>query len=230
MFGSVYEQIVPVTTADKSATKDTDLFDMQSGVNAIRTLTLWRSREKDRFFINNRSSYLGIAALHADDVAFFGSALVLPGQLAEFASDDAGNWYRLNGSPSGQIVKSLTAANINAMYATGAITVVPAMGAGRIILPRNIGMQVVRTSTQFAAGGAVEFRYTDKDGAKVSADMSATLITGTAGTAYAEVSGVDPELTPIANSPIIITNATQLFSTGTGTAKVIVDFVVHDYN
>jgi hypothetical protein len=118
---------------------------------------------------------------------------------------------------------SLSAANILAMNGAP-VTLIPAPGANRIIIVDHILVKVVRTSTQFANGGAVEFRYTNGAGAKVSADMSATLITGAAGTAYAAVRGVTTELTPVANAPVVITNATAAFITGTGTAKVYIQY------
>lgn len=230
MLGSVYEQITPVTTADLAATRDTDMFSMESGTNAIRTLTLWKTRERDRFFITNNSSYLGVAALHADDTSFIGSKLILPGQVAEFASDDVGNWRRVNGSPFGQIIKALTAANIIAMGTTP-VVLVPAPGAGRVIIVKGIGFQMTRTATAFTGGGAVEFRYTDDSGAKVSADVAESVVdTGGAGVAYVHVAGIEASITPVANAAIVIRNPTAAFADGTGTAKVTIDFVVHDYN
>ena len=230
MLGSTYEQIVPVTTADKSATKDTDVFLIGSTANAIRTLTLWKAQEKDRIYIANQGSYLGIAALHADDVAFIGSKLILPGQVAEFVSDDVGNWFRKGGSPFGQIVKALTAANIIAMGTTP-VALVPAMGAGRVIVVKGIGFQMTRTATAFTGGGALEFRYTDASGAKVSADIAESVVdTGGAGVEYVHVAGIEASITPVVNAAIVIRNPTAAFADGTGTAKVAIDFAVHDYN
>lgn len=123
----------------------------------------------------------------------------------------------------------LSAANILAMRATP-VTLIAAPGAGKINLIEEITVKIVRTSTAFASGGAVEFRYTDGSGAKVTADMSATLITGAAGTAYASCKAVTTELTPVANAAIVITNATGAFTTGTGTAKVYIKYRVLDAN
>lgn len=230
MLGSVYEQITPVTTADLAATKDTDMFDIQSTANAIRTLTLWKSRERDRFFIVNNSIYLGVAALHADDSAFVGSKLILPGQTAEFASDDVGNWRRVNGTPAAQVVRSLTAANIIAMGTTP-VALLQAPGAGRVIVVKGIGFQMTRTATAFTGGGALEFRYTDASGVKVSADIAESVVdTGGAGVEYVHVAGIEASIIPVANAAIVIRNPTAAFADGTGTAKAAIDFVVHDYN
>lgn len=231
MLGSTYEQITPVSTADLAATKDTDEFEIQSTQNAIRTLTLWRSREKDRIFISNKGTYLGIAAPHADDTAIIGSTLVLPGQIAEFISDDLGNWQRVGSNTNMTVISvSLTAAQIIAMGTTP-VTLIPAPGSGRVIIVRGINFQMTRTATAFTGGGAVEFRYTDGSGAKVSADVAAALVTtGGAGVAYAAVAGIEASITPVAGAAIVIDNATAAFAAGTGTAKLRIAIEVHDFN
>jgi hypothetical protein len=229
LFGNVYEQIVPVTTADKAATRDTDVFDMQSTVNAVRTLTLWRSREKDEIFINNRSSFLGVAALHADDTALYGSALILPGQIGHFRSDDAGNWYRVGGVNIGVAQTSLTAAQIISLN-SAPIVVVPACGAGRVAIPIGIDIQITRTSTAFANGGVLELRYTDASGALMIATIPAAFVTGAAGVAYVSVNAVVTTATPIVNSPLVLCANGADFITGTGTMKVRTRFSVSDYN
>lgn len=229
MFGSVYEQIVPVTTADKAATKDTDVFDMQSTVNAVRTLTLWRSREKDEIFINNRSTFLGVAAPHADDTAIIGSTLILPGQNAHFRSDDAGNWYRIGGVNIGVAQNTLTAAQVLTLNSVP-ITLVPACGAGRVAIPLGIDIQITRTSTAFANGGVLELRYTDASGALMIATIPANFVTGAAGVAYVSVNAVVTTATPIVNSPLILCANGADFITGTGTMKVRTRFAVSDYN
>jgi hypothetical protein len=232
MFGSAYEQITPVTSADLAATKQTDMFDLQTSVAAIRSLTLWRSREKDLFFINNRSSYPALIVLHADDTALFGSNIVAPGAFVQLFSDSAGNWYRHGGTGSsgGAASISLSAAQIIAMGTTP-ITLIPAPGAGRVIIVSDITMQMTRTGTAFTGGGAVEFRYTDGSGAKVTADIAAALVTtGGAGVAYASVGGIEASITPVPNAPIVIDNATAAFAAGTGTAKLNIAYRICDFN
>jgi hypothetical protein len=118
---------------------------------------------------------------------------------------------------------ALSAAEILALSATP-ISLVPAPGAGKIIIVDSILVKAVRTATQFANGGALEFRYTDGSGAKVTADVAASLITGAAGTAYAHVAGIEASITPVANAAVIVTNATAPFITGTGTAQISVRY------
>lgn len=115
---------------------------------------------------------------------------------------------------------ALSSAQILALNATP-ITLVGAPGANRIIVVDQIIFKMVRTATAYANGGALEFRYTNASGAKVSADIAAAVVTtGGAGTEYNTVAGVTTTLTPVVNSPIVITNATAAFITGTGTASV----------
>lgn len=118
----------------------------------------------------------------------------------------------------------LTAAQIIAMGTTP-VELIAAPGAGKAIIVDNITVKMTRTATAFVNGGAVEFRYTDASGAKVSADVAAALVTtGGAGTAFANVRGIEASITPVANAAIVITNATAAFATGTGTAVVSIDY------
>lgn len=231
MLGSTYERTTPVSTADLAAIKETDMFDMLSTVNAIRTLTLWKSRERDRFFVANRSLYLGVMALHADDLAFYGSKLVLPGQIAEFASDDFGNWYRVGSNTNVSVISfSVSSANFLALNTT-ILTLIQAPGAGRVISVTDILMQMTRTGTAYANGGALEFRYTDASGAKVTADIAAALVTtGGAGVAYAAVGGIEASITPVPNASIRLGANGADFITGTGTAKLSIQYRVDDFS
>lgn len=118
--------------------------------------------------------------------------------------------------------KSLTAANIIAMYTTP-VTLVPAV-AGKTIVVDDICLKMTTTATQFTGGGAVELRYTGSSGAKVTADIAAAVITAAAGTSYTINKSVVTSLTGVVNSPIVITNATQVFAAGTGTGVVTVRY------
>ena len=128
------------------------------------------------------------------------------------------------------VVVSLTSAQILALNATP-VTLVPAQGAGRTIIVDEILLEMTRTATAYANGGALEFRYTNGSGAKVTADIAASVVTtGGAGVELNHVGGVVSSLTPVANAPIVIDNATAAFITGTGTARIRVRFRVIDTN
>lgn len=117
---------------------------------------------------------------------------------------------------------SLTSANILAMNATP-VTIVPAV-TGKTIVIDEISLKMTTTSTAYANGGALEFRYTDGSGAKVTADIAAGVITAGAGTSYTINKSIVTSLTGVVSSPIIITNATAPFITGTGTGVLSIRY------
>jgi hypothetical protein len=121
-------------------------------------------------------------------------------------------------------VVQLSSAQILAMSVTP-VSLVAAPGTGKTISVEEIIFKMVRTATAYANGGALEFRYTNASGAKVSADVAASVVTtGGAGTEYNIVRGVVTSLTPVANAAVVINNATAPFITGTGTAVVSVKY------
>ena len=120
---------------------------------------------------------------------------------------------------------SLTATQIKALNATP-VTLIAAAGAGTVIAVRGVTLKMVTTATGYANGGALEFRYTDTAGAKVTADIAVGVVTAGAGTSYTSVAGVTTSLTNVANAPIVIDNATAPFITGTGTAVVTIAYQI----
>jgi hypothetical protein len=118
---------------------------------------------------------------------------------------------------------SLTAANIIAMGTTP-VALIAAPGAGKCIIVDNITFKMTTTATAFTGGGAVEFRYTDASGTKVTADVAAAVITAGAGTSFTNVRGIEPSLTGTANAAIVVRNATAAFAAGTGTAVLTIDY------
>lgn len=124
---------------------------------------------------------------------------------------------------STSVTVPLSSAQILALNATP-VTLVAAQGAGTVINVQSIVFKMVSTATQYANGGAVEFRYTNASGAKVTADVAAAVVTAAAGTSFTTVVGV--AVTGVANAPIVVDNATAPFITGTGTATVTVTYQV----
>jgi hypothetical protein len=119
---------------------------------------------------------------------------------------------------------SLSSSDILGLNATPK-TLIAAPGSGKVIVVESILLKMVRTSTAYVNGGALEFRYTNASGAKVSADIAATVVTtGGAGTEYNSVAGVTASLTPVANAAVVMDNATAAFITGTGTAVVSIKY------
>lgn len=128
-----------------------------------------------------------------------------------------------NGVVRQTVVVTLTAAQIIAMGTTP-VSLIAAPGASKCIIVDNISFKMVTTATAFTGGGAVEFRYTDASGTKVTADVAAAVITAAAGTSFTNVRGIEASLTGIVNAAIVVRNGTAAFAAGTGTATLTIDY------
>lgn len=128
-----------------------------------------------------------------------------------------------NGAQKQTAVVALTAAQLIAMGTTP-VSLIAAPGAGKCIIVDNITFKMTTTATGFTGGGAVEFRYTDASGTKVTADVAAAVVTAGAGTSFTNVRGLEASLTGVANAAIVIANADAPFAAGTGTASVTIDY------
>lgn len=98
---------------------------------------------------------------------------------------------------------TVTTAQVLALNTTP-ITLVAAPGAGKILQVIEVTAKLVFNSVAYTGSNALEFRYTDGSGAKVTADIASTFINTASGTAYASVKGVVTALTPVANAPIVV--------------------------
>lgn len=224
MFGTTYQQVPSTKTADYTIVPADDLIAFLHATTVlVATLHSPNGYGKDvqggqHRILNSSSTQILVVAAAAGSIV--GPTILYPGQSALYESNGVDTWMSADDAPlAGFVQVALAAADIIAMRTTP-VSLIPAPGSGRIIVVDHITVKMVRTSTQFANGGAVEVRYTNGSGAKVSADVSATLVTGAAGTAYAAVRGVVTELTPVANAAVVITNATAAFDTGTGVGQV----------
>ncbi|MCX6822222.1 MAG: hypothetical protein NTW30_05610 [Candidatus Aenigmarchaeota archaeon] len=125
---------------------------------------------------------------------------------------------------------SLTAAQINGMYATP-VVVVPAI-ANKYIYVASVNFDLTGTATQFANGGVVNVQYAataNGAGTKVHADIAATVVTGA--TALVHSFRIPLVLSAVADATLkgiglYISNQTGAFDTGTGTAVVTVRYYV----
>lgn len=173
---------------------------------------------------------------HVEFFAYNGNPIVVASADANAANLTTGTLpnARLSAVPASALAEdvarttsvNLSAANLIAMGTTP-VSLISAPGSGKVILVESIVFKMTRTSTAYTGGGALEFRYTNASGAKVSADIAATVVTtGGAGTEYNSVAGVVTSLTPVANAAIVITNATAPFADGTGTAVVTIKYRV----
>ena len=122
----------------------------------------------------------------------------------------------------------LTAAEIIALYTTS-IEIVPAV-AGKSIILDSFVFDLTGTATQFTGGGVVNLQYGDTAngaGTTLHADIAAAVVTGA--TARTQTLRIPKDLSSIAtasitNVGVYIGAKTAVFATGTGTAKVIVNY------
>lgn len=130
-----------------------------------------------------------------------------------------------NGNVKQTVTVTLTAAQIIAM-GTAPVSLIAAPGAGKCIIVDNITFKMVTTATAFTGGGAVEFRYTDASGTKVTADIAAAVVTAGAGTSFTNVRGIEASLTGTANAAIVVRSASAAFAAGTGSATLVIEYHV----
>jgi hypothetical protein len=133
--------------------------------------------------------------------------------------------YTQNGVIKNSTTVSLTAANLIAMGTTP-VTIIAAPGVGKCVVVDNITFKMVTTATAFTGGGAVEFRYTNASGTKVTADVAGAVVTAGAGTSFTNVRGIEASLTCVENAPVVIRNATAAFAAGTGAAVLTIEYHV----
>jgi hypothetical protein len=103
-----------------------------------------------------------------------------------------------------QIAKvTLTATQIKALNTTP-ITIVAAQGAGKRIIVEQIFGVSVGVTAAFTGANALEFRYEDGTGPKVSADLPSSFINAAdTVTVLGAVSGVATALVPYTNVPVV---------------------------
>lgn len=233
-FGTTYHRTTATKTADYTIDPADDVIPF-SHASTVLTATLHTpngypaaiKQGGRHLIVNSSSTQIILVATAAGSIS--GPTMLYPGQSARYESDGVSTWHCFNTpSISGQVNVTLSSANILAMNGTP-VSLIPAPGAGKVIVVDHISLKMVTTTTQYANGGAVELRYTDGSGAKVSADIAAAVITAGAATSYTSVRGVTTSLTNVANSGIFITNATAAFITGTGSGVLTIQYRVLPY-
>ncbi len=183
------------------------------------------------YYIQNvASSTANVTIAPGSGDAVFGPTVVTPGQMVECQSNGMGTYFTsvygtgAAGAAGGVSVTPLTSANILALSVTP-ITLVPAI-TGKCIFVDRIALKMVTTATTYANGGALEFRYTNASGTKVTADILVGVVTAGAGTSFTSVGGIEASLTGVISAPIVVNNATAPFITGTGTGVIVTEYIV----
>jgi hypothetical protein len=126
---------------------------------------------------------------------------------------------------------SVSSANILAMYTTP-VLVLAAPATGKAIVVQQILFEMTTTATAYANGGIVLFQYdstANGGGVQVHAgSVAAAAITAGAGTTVQQLVAASSTTTTIVTKEkgIYISNQTAPFITGTGTAKVWIDYQV----
>lgn len=83
-------------------------------------------------------------------------------------------------------------------------TLVAAPGAGKAVIIEGLSCKLVFNSVAYTGSNALEVRYTDGSGAKLTADLSSAFLNSASGTNYAYVAGVTSQLTPVANAAVVV--------------------------
>ena len=118
---------------------------------------------------------------------------------------------------------TLTAANLIAMKTTP-VSVLPAPGAGKVLVIDTISFQFKPGGTQFTGGGAITFQYHGTAITPHSGSVPASVLQG----ATADVQYLGPfasaalDLQNAINAGLDVTNASAVFAAGNGTAIVTV--------
>lgn len=105
------------------------------------------------------------------------------------------------------------------------VQLVAAPGAGKAIIIDGIVAKLVFNSIAYTGSNALEFRYTDGSGAKVTADIAASFINSASGTNYASVAGVTTALTPVANAAVVVRVPTA--DPGAGNSPIVFTIRYH---
>lgn len=121
---------------------------------------------------------------------------------------------------------TLTSAQILALFTTP-IVLLPAPGVGKILVVRRITCKNNFNSVAYTGANALEARYTDAAGAKVTGDIPATFINAAANAYY---HAVPAAVVPVENSPIVLAVPTANPGAGNGTIAVEIEYAIRKMN
>lgn len=116
-------------------------------------------------------------------------------------------------------VRILTSAEILALSTTP-IALIAAPGAGKVIIVDRIVGTSTFVTAAYTGANALEFRYTNASGAKVTADIAAAFINVASGTLTHTVGGLVAELVAVSNAAIVVRVPTADPAAGSGNIKL----------
>lgn len=127
-----------------------------------------------------------------------------------------------NGSVMDSVKVTLTSAQIKALNSTPQ-TLIPAQGAGTFIEVLSVNARLNFGSAQYTGANAVELRYTNGSGAKVSGDLASAWLDAAAS---ALVHAIPAAVTPVANAPVVASVPTANPAVGDSTVTLEIFFRV----
>jgi len=121
-----------------------------------------------------------------------------------------------------RITRTLTAAQLIAMRTTP-VELIPAPGPGKVIVFEGAVLKHTAGATPFTGGGNI----TLNQGATAnSATAAATVLTG--GSSLTKIPPASTSIALVANTALSITNASDPFAAGNGTARIAVTFRIEE--
>lgn len=118
-----------------------------------------------------------------------------------------------------RIEVKLTPAQVKALFTTP-VTLIPAPGANRYIQVMSVAAKLQFVTTAYTGANAVEVRYTNASGAKVTGDLAAAWLNSA--TSRVDIA-VDAAVTSVVNSPVVA--AVPTANPGAGDGLVVLDIV-----
>lgn len=185
-------------------------------------------------FVGNSSNVATARAMSGDGtlsntgVLTIGSGAITGSKIAANAVDYAN--IALDVAASATV--SLTAAQVNGMYATP-VQLIAAPGAGKLILIDSILWDIAFVSAQYAAGGAIAAQYgatIHGAGPAASGTLAAASLNGVAASGFLSNAGSAGLLNVAAsaseNTAVYLSNATAAFTTGDSTVNLYIKYRV----